>query len=248
MRDFEQEARKGGWVPQEEWKGEDDAWKPAQQFVEDGEKTLPIFKARVEKELGELKDELKQAKRANTEAGDFFRNYKERQEKETADLREQLLAKRQQAVDDSDGQAFTAADKELRELDAQPTQTYSPATNDWIAKNSSWYDPHSGQYDEVLADHTDGVATRLLDMGYEPGTKAYWDEITSRVKMAFPDKFGNKNRSRPASVEDTSETIDSKPKTYAALPKDAKSACDDFAKQGIMTKEEYVAAYDWETE
>ena len=243
MRDYEQEARKGGWVPQEEWKGEDDAWKPAQQFVEDGEKTLPIFKARVEKELGELKDELKQAKRANTEAGDFFRNYKERQEKETADLRDKLVEKRQQAVDDSDGQAFTAADKELRELDAQPTQTFPPETKQWLTDNP-WYETN-----EKLSIYADGVADRLVQQGYVGGSKAYWDELTTRVKDAHPDEFENKQRSRPASVEDTSETIDSKPKTAANLPADAKKAGNEFVEQGLFKDlEEYAAAYDWETE
>lgn len=243
MRDFEKEAQKGGWVPKEEWKGDEEQWKPAQQFVEDGEKTLPLFKAKVEKELGELKGELKDAKKANAEFGDFFRDFKARQEKETADLREQLVAKRQQAIDESDGQAFTTADKELRELDAQPVQTFPPETKQWLQENP-WYETN-----DDLAIYADGVADRLVQQGYVGGSKAYWDELTTRVKDRFPDEFENKQRQRPPSVEDASETVESKPKTYAALPKDAKDACDDFIKQGIFKdRDEYVAAYDWETE
>lgn len=243
MRDYEQEAQKGGWVPKEEWKGEDEAWKPAQQFVEDGEKTLPIFKARVEKELGELKDELKEAKKANSEFGDFFRDFKARQDKETKDLRNQLQEKRDKAASEDDLAAYNAADKELRELDAQPTQTFPPETKQWLADNQ-WYETN-----EDMSIYADGVADRLVAQGYVGGSKAYWDELTTRVKTRFPDEFENKNRQRPASVEDTSETLDSKPKTYANLPVDAKKACDDFVKQGIFKdKEEYVAAYDWETE
>lgn len=39
---LEQEARSQGWCPKEEWKGDPDQWKPAQQFVEDGKN--PYFK------------------------------------------------------------------------------------------------------------------------------------------------------------------------------------------------------------
>ena len=44
MRDYEQEARANNWVPEEEWKGDPpkQGFKTAQQWVEDGEKILPI--------------------------------------------------------------------------------------------------------------------------------------------------------------------------------------------------------------
>jgi hypothetical protein len=32
-------------------------------------------------------------------------------------------------------------------------------------------------------------------------------------------------------------------KSYAALPDDAKKACDRFVKQGLMTKEQYIKDY-----
>ena len=36
-RDYEAEARDMGWVPQEEYRGDPQRWKPADQFDKDGE-------------------------------------------------------------------------------------------------------------------------------------------------------------------------------------------------------------------
>jgi len=41
-------------------------------------------------------------------------------------------------------------------------------------------------------------------------------------------------------------TVSSGKKSYGNLPPEAKAACDKFVKQGLMTKEAYVAEYDWE--
>ena len=35
-------------------------------------------------------------------------------------------------------------------------------------------------------------------------------------------------------------------RSYEDLPSDAKSACDKYVKQKLMTRDEYLQAYDWE--
>ena len=42
-----------------------------------------------------------------------------------------------------------------------------------------------------------------------------------------------------------SSANDSK-RTYADLPADAKKACDQFVKDKIMTREQYLEIYEWE--
>src|SRR5690349_19252632 len=49
-RDFDKEAREMGWVPEAEFKGPKEKWKPAQNFVEDGEKILPIVRSQLKRE------------------------------------------------------------------------------------------------------------------------------------------------------------------------------------------------------
>jgi hypothetical protein len=46
---METKARDMGWVPQAEWRGSPDAWRPADQFVKRGEEVLPIVKSRADR-------------------------------------------------------------------------------------------------------------------------------------------------------------------------------------------------------
>ena len=53
--EIEEEARKLGWVKQEEWKGDPDKWRPAEEFVERGRNIVPIMRERLEKLEKELR-------------------------------------------------------------------------------------------------------------------------------------------------------------------------------------------------
>ena len=44
-----EEARKQGWVPEDEWKGDPDKWRPAEEFVERGKNIIPILNDRLAK-------------------------------------------------------------------------------------------------------------------------------------------------------------------------------------------------------
>ena len=64
----------------------------------------------------------------------------------------------------------------------------------------------------------------------------------------LPEKFGKKRTPNPmdggSTAGGTNRPTKSK-RSYEALPGDAKAACDRFIKQGLMTKEQYLDAYDW---
>jgi len=62
-REMETKARDMGWVPQSEWRGSPDAWRPADQFVKRGEEVLPIVKSRAdraERKVAELETTVKE--------------------------------------------------------------------------------------------------------------------------------------------------------------------------------------------
>ena len=64
----------------------------------------------------------------------------------------------------------------------------------------------------------------------------------------LPEKFGKKRTPNPMDGGSTSGGTNRPTKSkrsYEALPGDAKDACDRFVKQGLMTKEQYLDAYDW---
>lgn len=226
-----------GWVPKEEWKGDPDKWKSKEQWIEDGENILPI----VQSQLNQMKEDLKESKAANQQAGEFFRDYQQRQEKETAVLKEKLEKAKQQAVTDGDGEAFIKAEQDLANL--QPTKEQMTPVQQGFIENNTWYGKN-----EDLTIFADGVADRLVQQGFIDQSPAYFEELTRRVKDRFPKEFENPNRQRAGNVEDggTRERKDSKAHVADNLPDEAKAAGERFVKQKLFKSlDDYAKAYDW---
>lgn len=239
-RNYEAEARKEGWVPQDEWNGPDDKWKPAQQFVEDGEKIVPILKSKVDR----LENRIDEVLTTNQKLNEFHQQSLAKERKAKEELIKELEQVRQQAVTEGDGEAFTRADSQLNELrggDNYMQQQLDPMAEQWLS-NNQWYTQNF-----ELGAYADGLADRLRDMGYSG--QAYYDELTKRVKERFPDEFGNKNRQRASSVETGgAPDVDSKSRTFDNLPDEAKKAYERFKRDVPgFTKKQYVEQYDWET-
>lgn len=235
---IEDKARADGWAPLDEWKGDPEKWKSAEQFVEDGEHIASILKSKVERLEGKLDSALETNKKFN----EFTQRAleKERKEKESA-IRE-LEEARKQAVTDGDGEAFARADKQIDELKTQPQQEQQldPQAKAWLNDNN-WY-----QQNEKLTVYADGLADMLAAQGYTG--KAYFDELSKRVRDTFPEDFGNKNRKKPNTVESGGEAVvDTGSRTFDKLPKEAKDAYKQFAKDiPGFTKEQFVSQYDWD--
>lgn len=243
-RDYEAEARDQGWRPEDEWSGDPPkgGFKTAQQFVEDGEKINPILRNKIDR----LESRVEQLLESNKKFGEFTQKSIEREKKEKAEVIKKLEEARKQAIAEGDGEAFDAADKQLQSLN-QPSNQQSdeldPVAKDWLQHNK-WYET-----DPVLGPYADGIADRLVAQGYTPGSRAYFGELTQRVKDAFPDKFENPNRKRSNGVEAEGEkgSKDSNAKTWANLPADAKRECEQFMRDiPGFKKEDYIAQYDWE--
>lgn len=235
----EEQARGMGWVPEEEFKGDPPkhGFKTAQEFIDAEKDILPVVQSKVER----IEKELADSKKANLQFGEFFKDYKQREEKEKKGLREELQQVKQQAVTDGDGEAFIKAERELADLDPEPQQM-TPVQSGWLQDNK-WYGT-----DENLTVFADGMAERLVGQGYTDQSPAYFEELSKRVKAFSPDQFGNPNRDKPGTVETATEKAASKSKSYESLPPEARKACDSFVKQGFMTQEDYVKTFEWEEE
>jgi hypothetical protein len=238
QRDYEAEAKEQGWAPEEEWRGKPEDFKSAEQFIKDGENIPAILKSKVEKLEGRVEQLLDSNKKFNEMSQRTLK--KEREEKEKAIA--QLEDVRKQAITEGDGEAFDRADKQINELreDIQPqTPEIDPVAKKWLDSNP-WYETN-----DKLAVHADGLADRLVAKGYTG--QAYFDELTRQVHEAFPEEFGNKNRSKPSSVESATPSSPSSKHTFDSLPADAKEAYAQF-KRDIpgFTKDQFVEQYDWD--
>jgi len=241
-RDYEAEASEQGWTPKEDWKGDPEKWTDSKTFVERGEKIAGILKSRLDKQDAKIQS----LQDANKKFGEYHKQTLEAQREKTAKTIAELEVQVAQAVTDGDGQAYTRHNRELNDLKTalpepdNSVEAWNEQSQQWVGDNP-WYNTN-----RKLGRFADGIAEEVIAEGYR-GT-AYFSELTKRVKDEFPEEFENPNKSTPNVVEEGGQrsTTNSKAHTYENLSREEKRVCDGFVAEGFMTREDYVANYEWE--
>jgi hypothetical protein len=257
-----QEAESQGWVPKEKFRGNESDWVDADTFVKRGREILPILRKNNEnliKDLNATKEQLREFREAAEEFKKFQREAYERKAQEYEQRIQEIKESRAQAISDGDGQkvnalddALDAAKDELKEAkqavkDAEktPTQPSSdaldPGLQAWLDKNT-WF----GQ-DKRMTGIVNGIGESLrLEFPLLKGQE-FLDKLDEVLAEEFPNKFGKQTpTSRVESGSGrASRGSSSNAQTYDNLPAEAKAACDRFVKQKLMTREQYVADFDW---
>lgn len=250
----EDRARRMGWVPESEWKGDPPpaGFVGAEAFIERGETELPILRERNRK----LDSELAQTSQRIAELGSTLVEFKEHHanvdERAYKRAKKEIQAAQRQAVEDGDTAAFDTAAKDLDDLDADApkdrsvkAQTKSadddPAFKRWAGQNS-WY----GE-DIVRTVFANSAAPIISQKGYTGA--AFYTEIERVVREEYPERFENPNRKKPQNVEGGGRSTPRPKKNgrdYADLPADAKAVCDRFVKEKLLTQKQYVADFQWD--
>jgi hypothetical protein len=248
----EARAKRMGWIPKEQYRGDPSRWVDADAFVRRSEEELPIMRERMrtldqklEKTDTELRRMVRESRTLSQVAYD----------RAVADIKASQL----QAVEAGDTEAFKRTEQQLDALakKAEPEKVADapppdPAFSSWQDKNKwYWTDPELKQV---------GIAAfaRISQAwGRDPNTMdaERLEAVSQEVQKRYPERFPNAGASngngqqtqqrRSASVEGGGEARGGKRgKSYADLPADAKAAADRFVKQGIYkTKDEYAADY-----
>lgn len=251
----EQEARKFGWTPKEEFKGEETQWRTAEEFLQRGKEINGFLRKDLERIQGKnlsLEQELKEVRKAVEEFKGFHEKTAETAYKKALT---DLQLKKKDAIVIGDGEAVIEIENEIDELketrkatpvvEEKKTNEIPPevfqrqftawqAENEWFTNDPALRAAANGFADEVKYEQPNLLGTEFLN------------EVTKKVKGAFPEKFGVPPRDRHPNVEGNSggsRGPGSNKKSYADLPSEAKAACDKFVKQGLITKEQYIADY-----
>lgn len=257
-------ARRMGWKPKEEYKGDASNWAEPEAFIANRWDNLEAMRKTViamNKRFDTQGNELKEVKETLT---DFKKFYTGVEQRAIAKARSDLITKRDVAVASADTAGFAAAQAEIDQLEKEVKVTVAerkeeagektaaettraaapdPAISSWMADNP-WFNA-----DEELHGAAQGIDRKL--MKDHPGM-AIADRlglVTERIKQRFPDKFGNPRREAAASVGEPGGAPaqrSSNKRSYENLPPEAKKACDRFVKQKVLTREEYVKNYEWE--
>lgn len=247
--DIEAQARRMGWVPKDEFRGDPIRWTDAQFFVERGMNEMPILRERnrtldrrleaTEKKLSDVNDVLTEVMQFNARAED--RAYK-RAKVELEDLR-------REAVGQADVVAVETIQRQIDELEpprqakVAPPSTgaaqVDPIVVDW-ARQNPWFDRDPELKRVAMGIHEAiGGSMSLADN---------LAEVRRRVAAAYPERFENQRRSAPSAVASATPTTPrrSNGRSYEDLPPDAKKQCDKFVKQiPGYKREQYVTDYDW---
>ena len=254
------EAKSQGWVEREHYKGRESDWVDAEVFVKRGREILPILKKNndnLTKDLTATREQLKEFREA---AEEFKRFQKESYERKAQDYERRILEIREnraQAISDGDGQKVNALDdaldeakdslKEAQRAVKESVKTPEPATIDpglqsWLDRNE-WFGK-----DKRMTGMANGIGESIrLDFPNLKG-QDFIDKLDEILEEEFPSKFGKaqKNRSPVESGSGRQSRSSGNGRIYENLPSDAKAACDRFVKQKLMTRDQYIAEYQWD--
>jgi len=227
----ELKAMDAGWVPEDEWTGEKDAWRPAKEFLDRGE----LFKKiddqnRTVKELRKALEEMKQHHSSVRET-----EYKRALETLKAERKDALAAGDADQVVEIEDQIDLIKEEQQKLKQAPKSQEDTPQLNPefvaWVDKNR-WYETN-----EPMRAYADALGRSLTLRGYSPSQVL--EEVSKQVKTEFPQKFRNSNRDKPGTVEGSSAK-GGKNDTFV-LTDDERRIMNRFVRNNVITEEQYIA-------
>ena len=250
-------ARSMGWIPKDEFRGDESRWRPADEYVDRAENLMPILKSQLgkyeekigkyESEITNLKSSLDSQKKTTEKLVKMSDNIRQ-QEYERA--RREITKQQAQAVADGDVETWQTLEDKKEKLEKPevvameppaPESQAPPAFHQWHQTND-WY-----AKDQDLTIFADAFGASLKQQNPNLAYEQVLAQVEAKVKSAFPQKFSNPNRSQPGAVDGGAQrtaTTQTNRKSYNNLPADAKAQCDAFIAQGVIpNREQYVKDY-----
>lgn len=241
----ENQARREGWKPKEEFEGDESDWVDAATFNKRGREINPILKKnnqRLQTEIDGLRRELREAGESIKSLQKYNSEIqKKAYERAVKQVKSELRAARRDGnndlVDDLEDQLEDLRSQEPEEPAADPTPskpevkdpTQDPVFREWMSANP-WFSDSNPD----MLDHANAVGMRLRRTNPSLVGQAFLEEITKAVKKAFPEKFGGKRTSPSMVIGDASPTgshNSGAAKSIRELPADAQSSFKEYSKE-----------------
>lgn len=231
----EVEARAAGWVPKDEYHGDENKWVDSDEFVRRG----PLFeKINVQsRELKEVKKALDQLKVHHASVKE--QAYKEALIKLRAEKREAFVEGDPDKVIDID-EKIDLVKEEQRQFQAtrqaevaeEVRAEVHPEFQAWTNRNS-WYNTS-----KPMKAFADQLGLELRATGLSPSDVL--KKVELQVREEFPNKFRNPNRDKESSVE-TGRARGASGSKGDDLTDFERGVMERFVRQNVMTREEYKA-------
>jgi hypothetical protein len=230
--EIELRARDEGWVPQDEWQGDPDAWRPAKEFVDRGE----LFK-----KIDDQNRTIKEFKRA---LDDLKNHHSKVRDTEYKRALESLKAQKKAAFEEGDADRIISIEDEIdlvkqeqsklkedpiTEADLVPV---NPTFSNWVSRNK-WYETN-----EPMRAFADALGRNLARGGMSPDKVL--EQVEKDVRAEFPNRFKNPNKDKPGAVESSTNKGGRGTDSFS-LSEEDRRVMQRFVRQGIMTEKEYIA-------
>ena len=232
MTAIEQKAAEQGWVPEEEWEGDPEQWRPAKEFLDRGE----LFK--------KIEDQNRTIKEFKRALEDLKGHHAKTRDVEYKRALETLKAQKVQAIEEGDAQSVVKLDdqidlvkEEQRKLAMQAAEPTVPTLNpefvEWVDRNK-WY-----ERDENMKIFADALGQKLAAAGNSPSKVLA--EVERQIREEFPHKFKNPNRDKPGAVESSNTKGGKSSGASIQLSDEERRVMQRFVRTGVMTEKEYMA-------
>jgi len=226
----EEKALEQGWVPQDEWEGDPDQWRPAKEYLDRGE----LFK--------KIEDQNRTIKEFKRALDDLKGHHAKTRETEYARALTALKEQKKTALEDGDAAAVIKLDDEIDLVKEeqgrlkQGASSNEPAVDNsefitWVDQNK-WYNT-----DSPMRAYADQLGRDLAYKGLTP--QQVLKEVEKQVKQEFPHKFRNPNKDKPNTVEGSSSK-GGKGESSISLSDDERRVMQRFVRTGVMTEKQYI--------
>lgn len=259
MREHEADAKKRGWTPKEEFKGDPTKWVDAKTFNQRSER----YKRNLENEVASLRKEIADFKGTAKAFAKFQQDQIDAKDAELQDARAALKQQQRQAIREGDDdlaenidkrlEAIDDKRKELKDLKKQdqdatreslhPEQVNQQAIlQEWIDDDNEWF-----QNDPKLREHALLLGDLYRKKGDTTEGREFLDKVAARVRKDFPRSFRDKQSAAGSRVE--SERDNTASRTSGGMVSERDLPAEDLAlmRQGIAegwtTKEKFLKGY-----
>lgn len=259
-----------GWVPKEQFRGQESAWRDAPEFLEFGERMNPILRENNRRLEAELLASKQQIANIQKQVAEFAKLHEQTKAEAYKQALADLKMQKKEALENGDLDAVVELDEQIADtreaerqakravekdnvVDDKPQKSADPVAEtiyrDWSTQPEIKLilaDPEMEAYSRAIGEVLTNTREHIRETPAE-SFKVFLNLVAEKVKARFPEKFRNDNRAEESRVEGSGGAAKpaSGKRNYAALPKEAQEACDFLVSTGTMTREQYLATYKW---
>lgn len=124
--ELESRARNMGWRPRDRWHGDPEKWLPAEDYIDRGERLLPLLQERNRAADQQITDLRQQVAQQGETLNSMLQAARRAEQVGYRRAMQELAEKRTRAVEMGDTQAFAAVEQAMRELGPEPQVPQAP--------------------------------------------------------------------------------------------------------------------------